>query len=169
MAEQVNTVTPEHQRVMDEDHDRRVEAALQEGLKMRALCERVLSPGHEVTLADLERDEAALMHGGGSCEVCSCAAARRVIDALNAERREGRREVERERDEARAEVARLRALVQSKLDEIVVGLDACSWGDDEAWQIQCHMDCLVDIINAAGGTAERVAFVVDPVEGGAHG
>lgn len=70
----------------------------------------------------------------------------------------------RERDEACAEVAGLRAFVQGKLDEIMFGLDACSWGDDEAWQIQCHMDCLVDIINAAGGTAERVAFVVDPKE-----
>lgn len=81
------TFTPEHQRIMDEDRARQVEALLQEGLKVRALCERVLSPDGADSVAAGD----ALMAGCDGAW-CSCAVARRVTDALNAERREGRRE-----------------------------------------------------------------------------
>lgn len=81
-------ITPEHQRIMDEDHDRRAEAAMQKGLELRALCERVLSPADA---ADSQAADTALMAGDDG-SWCPCAVARRVIDALNAERREGRRE-----------------------------------------------------------------------------
>lgn len=83
------------------------------------------------------------------CRASCMGAPRYIMEALDAERE--------------AERVALRAIVQTKLDTIVSGLDMCSWGDDEAWQIQCHMDDLVEIINAAGGSAGRVMFMPDPL------
>jgi len=80
--------TPAHQAVMDADHDRRVEAALQNGLELRGKCERVLNAK---TMAEaVAADDALMLSEDG--DVCPCAMARQIIDALNAERREALKE-----------------------------------------------------------------------------
>ena len=84
-------ITPEHRAIMEADDARRFEAAMLEGLRLRGMCEAVLSAK---TMGEaVAADDALMISDEG--DVCPCAIARRTLIALSAERRDERRQTQR--------------------------------------------------------------------------
>lgn len=50
-------------------------------------------------------------------------------------------------------------IAQRHHDEILGTLDMTAWGEDELWQIQCHLDSLAEILTALGKPTERTLLM----------